>query len=176
MWLVTIISCFVHQITWRIRWRIYSFIYFLISNEIREICLISEIRTSKCVHRHAFQRAFSAVKKGSYKTTRNLCAFVSLRSASTAVFVFLVWWQSSSQPVVRNHLIQQSFYHDWPEAEISFQSVGHFISKNEAHSPDDSDMTLVILYVTSLHRYIVNAGEGDESNILFQLFSAKINS
>jgi len=50
------------------------------------------------------------------------------------------------------------------------------ILKNEAHSPDDSDMTLVILCVTSLHRYIVNAGEGDESNILFQLFSAKINS
>ncbi|KAK2573191.1 hypothetical protein P5673_002242 [Acropora cervicornis] len=47
------------------------------------------------------------------------------------------------------------------EAEISFQSVGHLILKNEAHSPDDSDMTLVILCVTSLHRYIVNAGEGE---------------
>lgn len=154
MWLVTIISCFVHQITWRIRWRIYSFIYFLISNEIREICLISEIRTSKCVHRHAFQRAFSVVKKGSYKTTRNLCAFVSLRSASTAVFVFLVWWQSSSQPIVRNDLIQQSFYNDWPEAEISFQSVGHLILKNEAHSPDE------VIWRSSfcaLHRYIVTS-------------------
>ena len=37
------------------------------------------------------------------------------------------------------------------------QSVGHFILKNEAHSPDDSDMTLVILCVTSLHRYIVTS-------------------